>query len=403
MSQRQHGEETTVDRTDLLEGDSTPRVADAALDLPPYPERNRIHWQATGDCPRQVTHFSDAAGTRLIEARTERTTLGLTLYRETQLTEPRSAAPPEVVPSPQVDPSEAMAGCDAACAALGRLLTLQGVQVDIGREAVIAYVQLSTDPSVVRRVWRALGRLRVLDPMCGGGDWLMGCLQLLGVVGIACLERMQGWVGDSADTPLSRRRYADFRGQLARWAEMAQEGCRDRLAFERVLSSCLHGIDPHPVMVARSRRRLAEVLGGAAPVDEEFIDVREGNFPLHPAALREIVAPAGVQVRGANPPPVAGLRAWEEALMLDRAAAQLRNLRLTLNASPSDAASGWQEIARRRCDLRRLNRLNGGVAADDDPLHPWLEFPEILIQGGFHLVRGAGGAAEGEADDASAH
>lgn len=382
----------------------TEAVGKGVPNLPPYAERSLEHRRSTADEPGVATVFSDAAGLRRIRAWTEVSPLGLPLYRESDLPPSSESAHveagPLVIPAGSTAPSpESMEGGRAAAEMLCRHLALAGVRVDAaaGGEGIIECVRASADASVVRRVWRLVGRVRVFDPSCDEGDWLWGVLQLLGAVGIACLERMRGWVGDAAETPPRRRSMADFRRLIMRWDEMAREGCRDRLAFERVLSGCLYGMDVRPWKVAWCRRMLAETLGSHlvgsdATVDETFVDVREGWLSSDMPTWADVNGSKRMGKRAGEVGVPQWIPGWGEAVLLDRAAIQLRHQRLALHADPEDVARGWREIEWRRSDLRRLHRIHFAVAEGEEaPLDPWLEYPVILAQGGFHLVRGAAG------------
>src|SRR5690606_37655511 len=109
-------------------------------------------------------------------------------------------------------------------------------------------VESAPTPDVARRVWRELENLRVLDPACGSGAWLEGCLEALRAIGAACLQRMQGWLADEVDGP--RRgpssRGADLRRLVARCADLARSGERDRFVIETILLRCVHGIEADP-------------------------------------------------------------------------------------------------------------------------------------------------------------
>lgn len=372
-------------------------VDGGSLALPSYEERYQLHRIQTGGRAGHCTAFSDAAGIRRIQGWTEPTTLGLTLYREAhpdRLFSPDVGAwanPQNVVAPAPVD-GEAVEGMRAAAAMMWRILGRVGIDQEptAGGQGIIECIQASTEPALVRRLWRLSGQVHVLDPACGDGAWLSGCLQLLGAVGVACLERMQGWVGDTPESRAHRRALADFRRLLARWEEIGREGCRDRLAYERILSGCLHGLDANPANVAQCRRRLAAMLGGLelpmAADDSAFADIREGRLPER-LATSLIRAEASAGSEQAVPSTVACLRAREEALLLDRAAGQLGRLRLTLGGSVAEAAAGWREIARRRAVLRRLIRHQDS-SAPGDWIAPWLEYPGVVARGGFDLVRG---------------
>src|SRR5690606_34009790 len=106
------------------------------------------------------------------------------------------------------------------------------------------FVERSRSPDDLRRIWKEIEGLRILDPSCGDGAWLCGCLDGLTTVGMACLHRMRVWI-DTQQRTAARRRpemLADFRAVLERAAELARTGGEERFVVETILLRCLHGV-----------------------------------------------------------------------------------------------------------------------------------------------------------------
>src|SRR5690606_12009864 len=171
------------------------------------------------------------------------------LYREDHRRRPGSGAsegPPEVARGPMRS-GEAVRGARESAAAfidfVGLSEPLPGGPRAAGPAAsLIRGLGVEAEPGGVRRVWRGLWRFRVLDPAVGEGEWLLGAMEVLVVIGAACLDRMEGWVEDRiASAPGPRREQADFLRLLERRDELARDGGRDRLVHELVLLGCLRG------------------------------------------------------------------------------------------------------------------------------------------------------------------
>src|SRR5690606_21724336 len=94
-----------------------------------------------------------------------------------------------------------------------------------GEAALHRILERSSSPLAAREVWRMVGGLRVLDPACGDGSWLMGCLEALVAAGSAALQRLRAWVEDA---PQARSGGGgELRRLLQRQRAMASSGNRD--------------------------------------------------------------------------------------------------------------------------------------------------------------------------------
>jgi glutathione S-transferase len=110
-------------------------------------------------------------------------------------------------------------------------------------------IERAGDEEALRRIWRAAARLRVLDPACRSGDWLVGAAEALAQVYLACLERMDAWVLDEArhGGHTRRTRLRDFRTVLAAADDTHRWPSRRRYARELALARNLRGVDADPV------------------------------------------------------------------------------------------------------------------------------------------------------------
>jgi hypothetical protein len=372
-----------------------------------YPARREVHALAASLPGTALTVFIDAASTEEVWCWTEPSDGGVVRHHEAF--RPAADPAPAVAFAPGVR-SEAGTehgeplweeGAEAARYALLHRLGRWEPQLrdGIGRrrrgrssaELLIALVEASRTPEVVRGVWRQLERLRVLDPACGSGLWLLGCLEALAGVGMTCVGRMRGWVEDQrlANRKARPEKLSDFRAIVARVDDLARDGHRDRFVAETVLLHCLHGIERDRSLADQCRARLAARMAGPGTpsgghgFEDTFVDVRIGDACQGISSVEELAA-----LSMANGVIAALARSTaEEAEALSRAEEQLRRIRLRHGGSAEELANGGDAIRRRRALLASKLAPHLADGAGAQTLHPWIEYHTILQGGGFDLVR----------------
>jgi hypothetical protein len=381
--------------------------------LPAYATRRRIHARAARGSGRAVVVFSDAAGTEQVWAWRVALPVGVEAYRE----ESRSAVDEEtgerdfgfvrgVAGVTGLDSPDAREGAEAARRALlARLRRNAAVarELPVGDSAAALQelLEASRTADVPRLLWRELEALRILDPACGSGEWLEGCLEALAAVGESCLERMRVWVCEQRRSAKRARpeKLSDLKRLVARAAALAEEGVADRLVRETILLGCLRGAEVDRARAEACRRRLGRTLlapGVAGGGALELAEVGEGSLT---AGIGSAEALAGWARRDASAAAAARSVA-AEAEALARVERQLMRMRLQHAATVEELVGGLRLLRGRRAVL-------GVALAPDVPeraapvLHPWIEYHGILRSGGFDLVRGSasrgGPAGSGEA------
>lgn len=373
--------------------------------LPTYRARRLLHAVAGEDA---ITVFSDAAVTRQVWGWTRPMPFAAPAYSEEYAGgEPPAGKFPEEGETgwPVDDPDAAAAGAEAMRELLikrlrrnsrfARLLpSARGVQTAVRLQRLL---ERARTPDVPRRVWRELTGLRVLDPVCGTGSWLLGGLAALSAVGAACLQWMQSWVEDCSGTRSDRD--VDFRRLLTRARELAASDVRDRFVLETVLLGCLYGVEADAGAAARAQGllagRLSQVGGIGTDGDERaFADVRSGRLWAAVTASRESAAhPAAASDAAA-----AAMAVSIDAEALGRAWEQIVRARLQARMLAAGVREGREEIRQRRQALAaRLEQAASGRKAGTT-LHPLIEFHDVLRAGGFHLVREGAGGLDGGGD-----
>lgn len=380
--------------------------------LPAYATRRRIHARAVLGAPRTVVVFSDPAGTEQVWAWRVALPVGVEAYRE----ECRSAADEdpgigcgfgfarEARGAERLGSPDARAGADAALRALvARLQRHRAVASDLptGDSAVALQelLEASRSPDLPRLFWRELEALRILDPVCGSGEWLGGCLEALAAAGESCLERMRVWVDEERRSGRRSRpeKLSDLKRLVARAAVMAREGVADRLVRETILLACLRGAEVERVRAEECRRRLGRTLlvsGGAGGGELELADVAEGS-PAEGIGSAEALADWAR--RDASAAAIAR-KVAAEVEALGRVERHLFRMRLRHGAPVEELVEGLRLLRGRRAVLEVALTPE---ASATPLLHPWIQYHAILRSGGFDLVRGAAGGgaptAAGEA------
>jgi hypothetical protein len=356
--------------------------AEPGTPLPTYAARRRLRARIRPAGAARLALFTDAARLAGVWSWVGREEGGPLAYherswdgREPRLPPARRREAGAVLPeAPPGSPAARRATRSALLALLRRggagVATLHPECADPG-QLLQDTIEGAADPDALRRIWRAAARIRILDPCCRSGDWLVGAAEAMAQIHLACLERMDAWVADEARSggPARRARLRDFRAALAAADDPRRWPSRRRYARELALARNLRGADPDPAALAASAARL-----------EEW--ARDGSAPGPGTPLAPLVLRAGRVAPGAAPAGRTGR--WSEgAESAHRAADLLRRAWLEEGAREAEVAAAALAIR------GRLDALAGeaGVGAGGW-VDPWVEWRDVLGAGGFHLVRG---------------
>jgi type I restriction-modification system DNA methylase subunit len=250
-----------------------------------------------------------------------------------------------------------------------------------------------TSPEDVATAYSILIGLRVLDPTCGSGAFLFAALDVLDELYEAVLVRAEHLVGAGKDT-----------GDKSLGGVLEEVRCHPSTSFfvlKTIVLSNLYGVDlvEEATEIARLRLFLAlvsrlERREELEPLPDLDMNILPGNALVGSATIEDISAHFGADLLASAALPK----------IVEEAESTARVYRLFVNAQ-REAKSGRQierlkaKAQEERGALRdQLNALHSPKGPDDKgyqewkrthrPFHWFIEFPEVMLSGGFDVVCG---------------
>ncbi len=276
-------------------------------------------------------------------------------------------------------------------------------------------VEQCEGPETLRAFWKALQTMRVLDPTVGSGAFLFAALNILEPLYEAVLERMEAFVGDAdrADPDRAGARFPDFRQVLAR---IDGHPNRKHFIYKTVIVNNLYGVDIMEEATEICKLRLflklvaqVETVADLEPLPDIDFNIRAGNTLVGYARIDDIDR-LWTEAQFASKNKTGNMsfeRDREKLEMRTRAYADLlhdfRDQQLGLptpkTVTKKDVERAANEELRPELekDLWRLYRTAGKLGdkvplaqfrASHNPLHWFVEFPEVMAHGGFGVIIG---------------
>ena len=332
--------------------------AEPGSPLPPYAERRWLRGGVLSSTRSRLMLFTDAARLSGVWSWTNREESGPLVYRERSWDSKRPRRPPASVRLAEAN-REARGSPKARRAVRVTLLALlpRGSAEVVGPHPECAdpgqllqdMIEGTESAQALRRIWRSAARLRVLDPACQSGEWLVGAGEAFALVYLACLERMESFLADAGRSgmPARRTKLRDFRMALAVADDTRRWPSRRRYARELALCRNLRGACAGVVEEATVAARLERwVRGGAAAGP---------GAPLLPLLLRvgrpdSVAAGSAEEVEAVQRAAELLQRAWlEEGAAESAAVDAARAVRARLDAlGAADVQEGHHLIRRTR-------------------------------------------------------
>ena len=149
-------------------------------------------------------------------------------------------------------------------------------------------------PDLLRAIWRAILEVSILDPTCGSGAFLFAALNILEPLYEACLDRMEGFLGDLERSGEKHRpeKFTDFRKVL----EQIEKHPNERyFILKSIMVNNLYGVDIMEEAIEICKLRLflklvAQVDDPAKiePLPDIDFNIRAGNTLVGYARLEDL-------------------------------------------------------------------------------------------------------------------
>ena len=251
---------------------------------------------------------------------------------------------------------------------------------------------MNATPIMLRRFYKALTGLTVLDPTCGSGAFLFAAMNILEPLYELCLDKM-GQVVAGKDGA----HYPDFREELAR---VGQHPNRRYFVLKSIIVNNLYGVDIMDEAVEICKLRLflklvAQVddAGKVEPLPDIDFNIRAGNTLVGFATKEEIAPPLSQGFRLYNADDL--LRKVADA---DRQLASFRAMQTQIGVSAALFKEAKERLAALLAAIRDdldtalmqdygLSDL-GAFRRTHKPFHWYMAFNHVMTNGGFDVIVG---------------
>jgi hypothetical protein len=247
------------------------------------------------------------------------------------------------------------------------------------------------DPQTLRAFYfECLKKLTVLDPTVGSGAFLFAAMNILETLYEIALDKME---------ELADAKYPDFRDELA---SIAQHPNRAYFIYKTIIVNNLYGVDILEEateicklrlflkLVAQVERDDRKPNLGIEPLPDIDFNIRAGNTLVGYASLEEIEEAGKRSLFAVDLP--------QKIREADTAIRAYRTLQTQMGISARELAQAKKQTAKKLGEIERA--LNESLSADygarsvdkfaktHEPFHWYVEFNQIMQDGGFDVIVG---------------
>jgi hypothetical protein len=283
---------------------------------------------------------------------------------------------------------------------------LISLNLDI-RQLALDVIQYAGSEDLVESLYKAIEKVTILDPTCGSGAFLFAALELLQPLYEACLERMEGFVGEAeaeaatAGVKLHFNRFAHFRKTLAAAATHVNH---QYFILKTIIVNNLYGVDIMEEATEICKLRLfLKLVSQIDPKHKDRIEplpdidfnIRAGNTLIGYALYDDVrKASESTFAFGDN----AMERIDDKLKTLDLSVTQFRKQQTDLGGSVTakDKAQLEKQYKELEAELDDFLATEYAIKKiglvkwkqDTKPFHWFCDFHAIIESGGFNVIIG---------------
>ena len=278
------------------------------------------------------------------------------------------------------------------------------------RQFVQDVAETSEGPDLVYALWKALLKIKILDPTCGSGAFLFAALNILEPLYEACLERMDGFLQEWQQASTNRHpNYTREFGQVL--AEVDRHANRRYYILKTIIVHNLYGVDIMDEAVEICKLRLflklvaqVEKTEQIEPLPDIDFNIRAGNTLVGFTKLEEVqkaltIRPNGQLVMQDAATSAQLRRIEEDAEAADLEYKQYQDQQLKQNyMTAADKAALNTRLAKLNDELNQALARTYGIEPEGTaytawlrnhkPFHWWANFFGIMQAGGFDVIIG---------------
>jgi len=260
-------------------------------------------------------------------------------------------------------------------------------------------------PELLRAFYHAIENVTVLDPTCGSGAFLFAALNILEPLYEACLDRMEVFLDDLERSGEKHRsdKYGDFRKILKRIEEHPN---RQYFILKSIIINNLFGVDIMEEAIEICKLRLflklvaqVEKIEQIEPLPDIDFNIRAGNTLVGFASYEDVKKALSSKLFSGD----ILKRVEEQAEEIESLFEIFRQMQTEQGMDSRDFADAKQEVYKRlkvlEDELSRYLASEYGIDTNKNsayekwlhshkPFHWFIEFHEILKNGGFDVIIG---------------
>ncbi|TXH60574.1 MAG: hypothetical protein E6Q89_00685, partial [Bacteroidia bacterium] len=269
----------------------------------------------------------------------------------------------------------------------------------------------TTDPELLKALYKAITKITVIDPTCGSGAFLFAAMNILEPLYFACITRMRGFVEDEEDEQVDSKkkggtRYKFFKEELAKVQQELHPNT-EYFIYKSIILNNLYGVDimKEAVEIAKLRLFLKLVATvdadyrkpnmGLEPLPDIDFNIRPGNTLVGFATEKDLKNGLLYTLDGISAAPVIE----EKCDIVAKAFSRYKQIQLSSGDDFIEFKKAKENLEKRLNELNKeLNRLlhkqADGLKYDQwleshQPFHWFAEFYEILSdKKGFDVIIG---------------